>query len=47
MAVTGDLTAPDTFDDAARDVDVIIYVASVSSFSYHESLGVLMTDPDS
>ena len=45
MVVTGDLTAPGTFDDAAQDVDVIIHVASVSLFSYHESLGVLVTDP--
>ena len=45
MVVTGDLTAPGTFDDAAQDVDVIIHVASVSSLSYHESFGVLVTNP--
>ena len=31
MTITGDLTAPNTFDDAVQDVDVVIHVASVSS----------------
>jgi len=31
MAITGDLTAPDVFDDVVKDVDVVIHVASVSS----------------
>jgi hypothetical protein len=31
MAITGDLTAPDIFDDVVQDVDVVIHVASVSS----------------
>ena len=45
MTVTGDLTAPGTFDDAAQDVDVTIHVANVSSISHHESFGVPVTDP--
>lgn len=32
MVVTGDLTAVGAFDDLAKDVDVIIHCASVSSF---------------
>ena len=31
MVITGDLTAPDVFDDVVKDVDVVIHVASVSS----------------
>jgi len=31
VAITGDLTAPDVFDDVVKDVDVVIHVASVSS----------------
>ena len=31
MVITGDLTAPDIFDDVVKDVDVVIHVASVSS----------------
>lgn len=30
MAITGDLTDPDVFDDLVQDVDVVIHVASVS-----------------
>ena len=30
MAITGDLTTPNVFDDVVQDVDVIIHVASVS-----------------
>jgi nucleoside-diphosphate-sugar epimerase len=30
MVITGDLTAPNVFDDVVRDVDVVIHVASVS-----------------
>lgn len=30
MAITGDLAAPDVFDDVVQDVDVVIHVASVS-----------------
>jgi hypothetical protein len=30
MGITGDLTAPDVFDDVVQDVDVVIHVASVS-----------------
>ena len=33
MTITGDLAAPNTFDDAVQDVDVVIHVASVSSLS--------------
>jgi len=29
MVITGDLTAPDVFDDFVQDVDVVIHVASV------------------
>ena len=29
MAITGDLTTPDVFDDVVQDVDVVIHVASV------------------
>ena len=31
MVITGDLTAPDVFDDVVKDVDVVMHVASVSS----------------
>ena len=30
MAIAGDLTAPNVFDDVVQDVDVVIHVASVS-----------------
>ena len=30
MAITGDLTTPDAFDDVVQNVDVVIHVASVS-----------------
>ena len=33
MAITGELTAPNVFDDVVKDVDVVIHVASVSSIS--------------
>jgi len=29
MAITGDLTTPNAFDDLLQDVDVVIHVASV------------------
>ena len=29
MAITGDLTTPDVFDDLVQDVDVVMHVASV------------------
>lgn len=35
MAITGDLAAPDVFDEVVKDVDVVIHVASVSLPSPH------------
>ena len=35
MVITGDLTAPDVFDDVVKDVDVVIHVASVSSSPHY------------
>ena len=44
MVITGDLTAPDVFDDVVKDVDVVIHVASVSSSPSHYLFGDPVAD---
>jgi nucleoside-diphosphate-sugar epimerase len=44
MAIVEDLTAPDVFDDAVQDVDVVIHVASVGLSPSCRSFDVLVAD---
>jgi hypothetical protein len=44
MAIVGDLTAPDVFDDVVQDVDVVIHVASVGLSPSCRSFDGLVAD---